>query len=249
MMARFTNRPRKVAQNLDEKRQKMEGPANIAVLELLILISIKVFGGEVGNSGLVRTANWTKSMPNPLNVLKNDHHNLSALLAVLNSQISLLTQNGTADLEIIEQILVYCQHYGDQHHHPLENLLYSQMVNKDPRLAQRLAHIEEEHEQMYHGTSRLLEEIREARLQCVAPSGALIDLLAKFLDGYKKHMAEEDRVLFPMAQEHLAPADWSQIQNRAENLPGAEHAKDREERFLALRDYIHRLQRLSPAPQ
>ncbi len=179
-----------------------------------------------------------------INALSGDHHNLTALLRALEAQVTTLKGGGQADLEVVELVLGYCRRYGDQVHHPLENLVYDRLCETDAQLKGVLGAVCQDHVLIDESTKNLLEEVRDLMENCRPPTADLTRQLAAFIEGYHKHMAQEDKVLFPLAQERLSPMDWTVVEARAQNLPGAIYAQQVQERFLALRDYIHRLQRL-----
>jgi len=187
------------------------------------------------------------TMPPLLQVLKEDHRNLAILLDMLESEIRRLQQDKRADFEILEAILGYLQRYGDQCHHPKENLIYARLRKRDGAEAKGSSMIQNEHKTLAQNTDEILKDLRDILCGTTTPRPGLGVQLAEYLAAYRAHMAAEDTHFFPTAENTLSLQDWKDIESDAEALTDAEFARNTQERFLALRDYIHRLNRLNLA--
>jgi len=179
-----------------------------------------------------------------LKSLSNDHHNFAALLDILEREVGKLMNDEEPDFEIVELILAYLRRYGDHCHHPLENLVYRQLRESQSAAAESSSRIQGEHKDMAEHTERLLNRVRWIQLGDEKPDTAFIDSMRDFLVGYRAHMSAEERFLFVAADESLSEEDWLTIEARLANAIDSKLTRNVEERFLALRDYIHRLGRL-----
>jgi len=186
-------------------------------------------------------------MPSLLQVLKEDHSNLAILLDILEGEMGRLGQGDRVDFEILEAILGYLQRYGDQCHHPKENLIYARLRKRDGEEAKESSLIQKEHKSLAQMTDEALREVREILSGIAQPDPNLSSRLAEFLAAYRAHIAAEDEHFFPTAEKALTLQDWATIESDAAALTDAEFARNIQERFLALRDYIHRLNRLNSA--
>lgn len=179
-----------------------------------------------------------------LKSLTNDHHNFAALLEILEREVGKLQGNEAPDFEIVELILGYLRRYGDLCHHPLENLVYRQLRESRSAAAESSSRIQAEHKEMAEITEQLLSRVRRFQLGEEQPDDAFVNAMRGFLVGYQAHMSAEERFLFVAADESLSDEDWSTIESRLAAAIDPKLIRNVQERFLALRDYIHRLGRL-----
>ena len=175
-----------------------------------------------------------------------DHQSFGTLVDILERQTERLDAGEPSDLEIVELVLAYLQRYGDQCHHPREGLLYARLRALDPVAAARASAIGSEHVWLHEATQEALVQVRRACDGEEIDAGALARKLAEYVSAFRAHVHHENETLFPLALEMLGAADWSALEKDASVMAGAERALRIQERFLALRDYIHRLDRLDP---
>lgn len=175
-----------------------------------------------------------------------DHRNFATFLDILEAQADRLSSGENADLEISELILVYLQRYADQCHHPREDLLYARLRKKNAAAAQQSAALGEEHAAIERQTHATLEVVRRGAGGESMDAYAVGERLLELVSAYRAHFEAENASLFPAAAEHLSADDWAEAEREASFLSGAERVLHVQERFLALRDYIHRLDRLNP---
>ncbi len=173
-----------------------------------------------------------------------DHRNFSLFIDILEQQGERLESGERTDLEIVEAILGYLQRYGDQCHHPREDLVYAQLRDSDPSSAARAEAIVAEHATIQRATRDNLASVRAACDGTSFDAYALARGLHRFVADYRAHFEAENQTLFPLAMGSLGPEGWARIEAEASLLANAERALQIQDRFLALRDYIHRLDRL-----
>jgi hemerythrin-like domain-containing protein len=146
-----------------------------------------------------------------MRMLLDDHRNMAKLLEVLDRQILQLAQAGTADYNLIKDILDYTLHYPTRIHHPLEDLVYQKLKIRDANWAETLNNVEEEHAKLETLTrqfamtiSRCLQGEKCSREQVVQIGQDLVNLS-------QRHMNIEEAMLFPAAQGNFTPSDWADI--------------------------------------
>ncbi len=177
--------------------------------------------------------------------LRRDHRNLSALFDVLERQTGRLADGGEPDYTVIEGILDYCATYADQVHHPKEDLVYARLKQLGGEIAQAGSDLEAEHVEITALTRRAAEAIREVRFGGGVSRARIGGLLREFLSTYRRHMEEEESILFPAALARLAEADWAQADARIGRRDDPLFGAAVERRFTALRDYINTLDRIA----
>ncbi len=198
--------------------------------------------------------------------LRRDHGNLAALLDMLERHAALLMDAagaGGLDYALMESVLDYCGAYADEVHHPREDLIYARLRELDGDIAEAGSDLQAEHEELAALTRHCAEAVHEARSGGAAPRGRVGGLVREFLSAYRRHMQEEETVLFPAAAERLSAADWARIDARleagrrrrddpafdkkVEQRYQALYDKKVEQRYQALYDYIHALDRIDSA--
>jgi len=177
--------------------------------------------------------------------LNADHRNFNVLLDILEHQIELLQTAERTSLEVAEMILTYLKRYGSQCHHPREDLIYGKLRAKKDFLAQRPTSLAEEHASLLVATDDALSTISHILDGEAHDIATTATLLTGYLCAYRTHVESEDASLFSTAREYMTPDDWSQVEKEGAVFTWVEHDLHTQERFLAMRDYIHRLNRLN----
>ena len=175
-----------------------------------------------------------------------DHRNFAVFIDILEGQADRLEAGERTDLEVVEAILGYLHRYGDQCHHPREDLLYAQLRQRHPQASEGTSGLEADHAQMHEATKRLLHEVRTVCDGSELDAYALAQRLSGFVIHYRAHFDAENEHLFPIAIAVFTPEDWKLIERLAAIMTSAERAMHVQERFHALRNYIHAIDRLNP---
>ncbi len=146
--------------------------------------------------------------------LRVDHRNMKRLLALLERQLDLVHQAGSADLELAHDVMVYMTSYPDAVHHPREGLIFQAVLERDPGAAGLLDGLAAEHRELAGKGAALLETLRH----CV--DGAMVrrDRIEAegraYLAALRAHMDREDGDAFPLAERLLEGPDWEAIEAR-----------------------------------
>ncbi len=186
-------------------------------------------------------------MSKVLEVLVRDHINLSGLLDILERQIANFDQSRTIDLEVVELILGYAERYADQCHHPTEDLVYEALRERRAAIGEYVSGLQAVHANLSDLTRNLRSSVVDALRERKSADDDLVARANQFLETYRRHMELEDSLLFPAARDKLSDQDWEEIDTKAQVHAQHEFAKNVQGRFLALRDYIHTLERINLA--
>ncbi|MHA1568178.1 MAG: hemerythrin domain-containing protein [Alphaproteobacteria bacterium] len=192
-----------------------------------------------------------------IRLLRRDHGNLAALLDVLGRQTALLVdggeraagpEGGGPDYALMESVLDYCGAFADEAHHPREDMIYARLRELDGDIADAGSDLQAEHGELSALTRHCLEAIREVRFGGGVSRERVGGLLRDFLSAYRRHMEQEETILFAAAAERLAAEDWAEIDARVAGGGGGSDdplfGEKVEKRYQALRDYIHALDRI-----
>ena len=157
--------------------------------------------------------------------LHEDHRQLVRVLYHLDREIKALSGLGKnrASLEKVLDILDYIQVYPEIWHHPVEDLIYEVLLQKDIPDPQQLANCIEE-----HGVLELLTENLHSYLDQVTAGREelrlrLIKAGSEYVKRQLTHMEHEQQTLFPLMQSYLDQGDWELIRERIKaRQPGVE---------------------------
>lgn len=177
-------------------------------------------------------------MSDALLLLRLEHENLGQLLDLIDEQRQLTKAGDDLDLGLLETIAEYFGGYPDKCHHPVEDLLYRRLKMRDPDAVSDPDKLEAEHAQIERLTAELAEAIASSD-----DGPGLAEVLERFVNDYRKHMAMEEEHFFPAAAKALSEQDWDEIDFRLFDSPDPLFDHAAHERFHGLRERINALAR------
>ncbi len=186
-------------------------------------------------------------MSEVLAALQRDHINMAALLNVLDRQFGNISRADVVDWEVVDLILGYLERYADQCHHPTEDLIYEALTERRVVIGEYIRDLRADHADLSRLTQELHNAVADVSRGSVSAGDNLATRANRFLKVYRRHMELEDTLLFPAAREKLSDQDWADVDARALVRAEPAFAKNVQARFLALRDYIHTLERINLA--
>ena len=86
--------------------------------------------------------------------LQIDHRNMRQLLRVLEEELQAHASRGSADFDLMKQILAYTLHYPNLIHHPREEALFRRLLERDPASKAMVGDLTREHEDLARLTHR-----------------------------------------------------------------------------------------------
>jgi len=145
-----------------------------------------------------------------LNRLLGEHDHVLRKLDLLEMQFLDMCRGRTPDYSLMRSIIVYIQEYPEQIHHPLEDMIFSillERVDENKIIHDLIA----EHTQLEVVTRKLRETLE------AMPSGSgtreeLKEQLSEFLVAQRQHIYIEEVEVYPLVQEVLTKEDWSRLQ-------------------------------------
>ncbi len=147
--------------------------------------------------------------------LMEDHHRFSELLYLLSQEITVLNSDEDFDFQFALGILDYIKYQPDLLHHPLEELIFDRIWHHSERRPV-IEKLQDDH-------SKLAGQTKECRIIFIRwkQEGELWDrtraneLVEDYIDVHRRHMAMEEREIFPFAVDTLTEADWEEINEYA----------------------------------
>ncbi len=173
-----------------------------------------------------------------IGILRDEHRNVEKLLLVLDRELSVFNRAERPDYHVVQSVIEYFQDYPDGCHHPKEDLIFAKLKTRDPVTAASIGDLEAEHTKGSKRLARVARTIEGVLADREILRDTVDAIIRDFIDHERRHMAMEERVLFPSAVRALRSEDWAEIRAkltaRKDPLDTALEAKYRVLRYLIL---------------
>lgn len=148
-----------------------------------------------------------------------------------------------ADYDVIEGVIDYFKGYPDTYHHPLEDIVYSQLLQSAPERAKSVGDLLADHQTMREEVAKLVAALGTVRLEAEVPRDDIAQKIEAFVAMYRGHMAAEDERFFPVAAEIMTASDWDAVLEKLDDRPdlffrGKEGFEGLRKRLLAFEDSL-----------
>ena len=150
-------------------------------------------------------------MSQVISALHRDHVNITKLLELIESEILAIEVGKTPDYPLMQDIMRYMAQYSDRFHHPKEDLIFAQLLKRDPEVRADVEEIIEEHVSIGLAGREFTGLLRASGVDSVDARERLGIAGFAYVQALRKHMSKEERKLFPMAQEVLTQTEWRVI--------------------------------------
>lgn len=143
-----------------------------------------------------------------------EHHNFSRLLDLVDDWTRRFRAGEAVDYELLRDVMYYMTHYPDRYHHPMEDVVFDEMAQRDEALRPAVQDLARQHELIARSGKALVDDLE------AIVSGALIarEAVAADADGYascmRQHMALEEQKLLPAVDRGFSAADWDRVRAR-----------------------------------
>ena len=146
---------------------------------------------------------------NILNRLLVEHDHILRTLNLLEMQFLDLCRGKTPDYSIMRSIIVYVQEYPEQVHHPLEDMIFSILLERVDEV-EFIQELITEHTQL-EVVARKLRESLESLKSGFTSMEELKQQLSRFLVGQRQHIYIEEVEVYPLVQSVLTKKDWKRL--------------------------------------
>ena len=180
-------------------------------------------------------------MSDAILMLRLEHGNMIHLLTAIDEQVRELEQGTPPNHELLRSIVDYISGFPDQCHHPKEDLVFRKLERRAPEVAAKVDNLIEEHHQLTELTKEFATAVAAAERKPRASSEQLADVMRRFTQRYRHHMAMEEMYFFPAALDTLSRDDWAEIDFDMFDRTDPLFDDSNEESFRALRAIIARL--------
>lgn len=128
--------------------------------------------------------------------LREDHRNMSIVLELIDEVVEHASSGRDPDFELLDEIMRYMTVYPDAVHHPKEDVMYAQLADKRPDLAEGLENVPADHDEIAALGSALRDEVEAINAGAAVRRQQLIEDASGYVSRLRSHMAWEERDLF-----------------------------------------------------
>ncbi len=143
--------------------------------------------------------------------LERDHANIAKLLEILESEILAIEVGKTPDYPLMQDIMRYMAQHSDRFHHPKEDLIFAQLLKRDPGVRADVEELIEEHVSIRLAGQEFARLLRASGVDSVAVREQLATSGFDYIRALREHMLKEETRLFPLATVLLSKKEWQVI--------------------------------------
>ncbi len=157
-------------------------------------------------------------MSDTIAALDRDHANVARLLELLESEILAIEVGKTPDYPLLQDIMRYMTQYPDRFHHPKEDLIFVQLLKRDPGARADVDDLLEEHITIGLAGQDFDRLLRTSAADSVEVREQLRTAGFAYTRALREHMLKEERKLFPLAKVVLTKEDWKLIDDEVDAI-------------------------------
>ena len=150
--------------------------------------------------------------------LNSDHANVAKLLDLLESEILSIEVGKTPDYPLLRNIMQYITQYPDRYHHPKEDLIFAQLVRREPGVRSDVEALLKEHVSLGTAGWEFDRLLRKADVDSVHMREGVAAAGFAYVRALREHMLKEERKLFPLTMAVLTKEDWQLIDDEVDAI-------------------------------
>jgi hemerythrin-like domain-containing protein len=175
---------------------------------------------------------------NPIAAWHEEHVYFNQLLHLLQREVDVFHTGERPNYELMHDIISYLREYGDQAHHPREDVAFERLAQRCPDMRLALARLEQEHRVIAQAGETLSRQIEAILGGAFVPRAEVEAAASTYLVYYGSHIAREEEDVLTRAALSLTDADWEAVKNAAPMLRDPLFGKHSQERYRELRRQI-----------
>ena len=176
-----------------------------------------------------------------IEVLRNEHCNIESLLCVLERELSVFDRGDRPNYELVLAVIEYFKDYPDTCHHPKEDMIFAKLKARDPATLSMIGDLEAEHREGAERLHRVAQAIERVLSDQDLVRQNVDNIIRDFINHERRHMAMEERLVFPAALNALLPEDWADIALKMADREDPLYRLELEQRFNHLRRNIREM--------
>ena len=157
-------------------------------------------------------------MSNVIASLQRDHAEITKLSGMLESEILAIEVGKTPNYALMQDIMCYLGEYSDRCHHPKEDLIFTQLLKRDPEFRADIDDLIEEHVLIAQSGREFARLLRSSSADSVDVREHLGACGFNYIRTLREHMSKEENQLFPLAVAVLNESEWQIIEEAADNF-------------------------------
>jgi len=157
-------------------------------------------------------------MSDVIAALDRDHANIAKLLDLLESEMLAIEVGKTPDYSLLQDIMRYMTHYPDRFHHPKEDLIFVQLLKREPGARDDVDDLLEEHISIGLAGQDFDRLLRKSVTDSVDVREELGTAGFAYIRALREHMLKEERKLFPLTMAVLTKEDWQLIDDEVDAI-------------------------------
>ncbi|MBT0961260.1 hemerythrin domain-containing protein [Denitromonas iodatirespirans] len=182
-----------------------------------------------------------------IHIIQEEHRSLAAIVHGLKYLVNDARSNGAqANFKVLRAMLHYIDNFPERLHHPKEDAyLFAHLLKRTHEADAVIDELKAQHEDGARLVSALhtrLDAYEAGESGGLAAFGEAVDT---FADAMWQHMALEEKVLLPLARQHLTDADWVEIGQAFGDNGDPRFSADAENEFSTL---FSRIVTIAPPP-
>lgn len=146
-----------------------------------------------------------------IEALKRDHENIAKLLEILESEILAIEVGKTPDHALMRDIMRYMAEHSDRFHHPKEDLIFAQLLKREPTVRADVEELITEHVFIRLAGQEFIGSLHSSGADSVDAREQLGVFGSRYVRALRDHMGKEENKLFPVATAMLTREDWKMI--------------------------------------
>lgn len=143
--------------------------------------------------------------------LVQDHRNIIRVLTLMKLQCDFLRVDDQDALTLLSNAANYLIHFPGLLHHPLEELVFEEVVERDPAAAALLKQLKDEHMALAADAANLVARVGLLQLKAADGRDELCQVSGEFIVAYDRHIHFEEKEILPLAEQKLSAQKWKEI--------------------------------------
>lgn len=154
------------------------------------------------------------SFPEAIGCLSHDHIEMRMALNMLEREVNAVAEYHEPDSDALGGGVQYFAKYPARCHHPIEEMIHAALKARAPEIADAIPSVGQ-HEKIVERIGEFAMMMRNLFLDAPKWRVPFCATARSFITLKRDHIREEEKVLFPAAQEHLTAEDWLEIDRAA----------------------------------
>lgn len=155
-------------------------------------------------------------MSDIIDVIHSEHKIIMRILGRLEREIGRFEIGKRPNFDLLKDIAGYFQTHPDQCHHPREDILYDALADKVPEAAEMTGDLRAEHEVLARQADTFSQGLTSILMEVEISRPAFVAMARNFIARQKHHLANEEKILLPLARAELDADDLGEILHRAQ---------------------------------